>query len=162
MKNIREIQRKSGKRYVVTIRDNKKSKYIGTFKTLEDAIIHRDNALKLAHKEAKIQLNNQTKIEKIYQDWRNDPRYHHWIQICIERDKCCQICQSIDHLNVHHLKNGEDHPKYRFDIDNGITLCRSCHTAFHCSYKNSFREKCTEKDWYNFLELLEHYNIIKQ
>ena len=85
--------------------------------------------------------------------WRKTREYRQWRVSVIRRDKVCVLCSSRKNREAHHIKNGEHHPKFRFDVQNGVTLCRECHTQFHTNFKNSFREKSTEKDWNNFVEL---------
>ncbi len=47
----------------------------------------------------------------------------------------CQLCKErAGVLNAHHLNSWDTFPEERFDIDNGITLCESCHKAFHVEY----------------------------
>jgi transposase/5-methylcytosine-specific restriction endonuclease McrA len=52
-------------------------------------------------------------------------------------DYSCQICHdrsqkgSPIELNAHHIKSWKDYPESRFDINNGITLCKSCHLWIH-------------------------------
>ncbi len=41
----------------------------------------------------------------------------------IARDGCCQWCQSLDSLCVHHMID-----RYHNDPENCTTLCRKCHT----------------------------------
>jgi len=154
MTGITKKQLKNGKeKYIVRAYANKKQKYLGTFYTIESARYTRQEFLKEHKKQKIIKEINDTNN----QDWRQTNEYRHWQIKCIRRDKVCQLCGSRKGRNVHHLKNGHDHPKYRFDVNNGITLCRACHTAFHCSYKKSFREKCNENDWNNFIELLNYF-----
>ncbi len=68
----------------------------------------------------------------------------------------CVICGSMKNREAHHIANGSHHPQLRFEVSNGVTLCRECHTAFHTDYKNSFREKTTKKDWFNFKKLVDY------
>lgn len=46
-------------------------------------------------------------------------------------------------LNAHHIKNWKDNPNDRYDVDNGITLCESCHNKFHSEFgkKNNTKEQ---------------------
>lgn len=63
---------------------------------------------------------------------RDDPKYYIWRSSVYKRDNyACKNCGSSDRLNAHHIKSWKDHPFSRYDIENGITLCRSCHIAEH-------------------------------
>lgn len=56
----------------------------------------------------------------------------------------CRICNKRGgHLNAHHLYSWSAFPDKRFNIDNGVTLCRKCHKKFHSAYgiKNNTREQ---------------------
>ena len=90
-------------------------------------------------------------------NWRNSREYQQWHDAVIARDCKCQVCGSREHLHAHH----KDHATYfkdkRFDIDNGVTVCSSCHMNFHNNYKRSYRQKCTEYDWNNFLSLVNYF-----
>ena len=55
-----------------------------------------------------------------------------WKKTILERDlHKCKQCASTYRLQVHHVKNWEEFPELRFDINNGITLCISCHMKLH-------------------------------
>jgi len=96
-------------------------------------------------------------------DWRKTTNYRKWRAHVIRRDTKCVICSSRKKRAAHHIKNGSHHAESRFDIENGVTLCYKCHMNFHTNFKNSYREKCTEKDWYNFKMLMEYaMNIEKE
>ncbi len=71
-------------------------------------------------------------------------RNKQWRKACLERDEYrCQQCFTWNDLCVHHLKSFNDYTKLRFDVDNGITLCRSCHGRLHgkenCFVKNGVK-----------------------
>lgn len=59
-----------------------------------------------------------------------------WAKSVKDRDNYeCVICKSKEHLNSHHLIPKEMKDKtYKFDVNNGITLCCLCHKY---SYKIS-------------------------
>lgn len=64
--------------------------------------------------------------------------YKAWRTVVYERDKyTCKCCEDDKGGNlVAHHKNGWDNfPHQRFDVDNGITLCKTCHKEFHSIYK---------------------------
>jgi len=45
----------------------------------------------------------------------------------------CRICgkKCKKDIVAHHIKLFSNFPELRFSVDNGITLCRSCHTKIH-------------------------------
>ena len=88
---------------------------------------------------------------------RSDKRYRTWRKAVIERDMECQICGSVKALNAHHLNNWKDHPKDRYNVDNGKVLCRGCHKAFHNLYKNGYADKCTKGDYLVFEGIAKYF-----
>jgi len=72
-------------------------------------------------------------------DWR--------LSIFLRDKRFCQKCgmkgkRSIP-INAHHILSYTDNPELRFDINNGITLCKKCHTEFHrfFGYGNNTKEQ---------------------
>jgi len=62
------------------------------------------------------------------QDERNNPEIRIWRKKIWERDGgFCQLCFSVERLEVHHIRKFRSHPELRTDIDNGILICRLCH-----------------------------------
>jgi 5-methylcytosine-specific restriction endonuclease McrA len=64
-------------------------------------------------------------------DW-DDPQYKEWRRLVRKRDgHKCQMpgCSSKKALKVHHIMTWAKFPGLRFDIRNGITLCRKCHDS---------------------------------
>lgn len=62
---------------------------------------------------------------------RNRFRYKssRWKEIILERDESsCQLCgQSGGRLEVHHIHSWILYPQWRFETENGLTLCHKCH-----------------------------------
>lgn len=40
-------------------------------------------------------------------------------------------CGSVKNLQAHHLNSWNKFPDERFKLENGVTLCKSCHDDFH-------------------------------
>lgn len=55
---------------------------------------------------------------------------------CFERDNyTCEKCNIRGStLNAHHLNSFDKFPEQRFDLDNLVTLCKTCHIYFHNIY----------------------------
>lgn len=65
-------------------------------------------------------------------------KYTDWRTAVFEKNNYgCKFCgdrSSKDgriELNAHHIKYYNDYPELRFDVNNGITLCKSCHNSLH-------------------------------
>lgn len=67
-----------------------------------------------------------------YVNWRNAvyKKDNYTCQCCFVRSsKGCQVF-----LNAHHIFNWKNHPSLRYEVDNGIALCKECHLLFHSIY----------------------------
>lgn len=63
---------------------------------------------------------------------RNNTKAYYFRKNVLKRDKkICQNCGSKENLHVHHIKLFSKHPESRYDVDNGITLCKDCHQKEH-------------------------------
>ena len=94
---------------------------------------------------------------------RSTYEYRTWRKAVFDRDKyTCQCCGDKSSqgypvtLASHHIKNWNDNPDCRYDIDNGITLCERCHLDFHSAYgkKNNTKEQLKE--------FIDNYNSDKK
>lgn len=77
---------------------------------------------------------------------RNDKFYQNWRYRCLKRDnKTCLLCGSHSKLHVHHLLRWHDKPTARYYMENGATLCTSCHKAGHGPTGHNFPQELTTK-----------------
>ncbi len=63
----------------------------------------------------------------------------------------CVICDSEKQLVVHHLNGFKNNIDLRYDVDNGVTLCWTCHHSFHQNFMGGYKIFCTEQDFEDFL-----------
>ena len=93
-------------------------------------------------------------------NWRRTREYRMWRARVIRRDGRCVMCGAVKRRQAHHIEDGSHNPDLRFDVDNGVTLCAACHTAFHTMFKRSFRMKCCRADFDNFKDLWKHFKRV--
>ena len=64
---------------------------------------------------------------------RNSAEARQWRRSVFERDKyICQECKNTGiRLHAHHIKEFALYPSLRFEVNNGITLCKLCHNKIH-------------------------------
>ncbi len=93
----------------------------------------------------------ENQYQKFVRELRHTAKYLLWKKACLVRDQfCCTKCSNLKQLTVHHKIGMFDICKrLNFDkdlilqdlvfnnIDNGITLCRSCHFKEHLKGKEN-------------------------
>jgi len=68
--------------------------------------------------------NNILRGSKEYEDWRK--------AVFIRDNFTCQdCCDNSNKLHAHHIVEWSKDESKRFDVDDGITLCQSCHSKIH-------------------------------
>ena len=80
------------------------------------------------------------KIYKRYIHLTSSKQYRTWRESVFSRDSwTCQGCKLKGcYLEAHHIKSWARYPLLRYDIENGLTLCKECHKLTD-NYKN---KKC--------------------
>jgi len=82
-------------------------------------------------------LNQKIRNQSIeYKKWR-DVVYKKNYWTCF---LCGKKCKKKD-IIAHHLLSFSDYSQYRFEQNNGIVLCRSCHCKLHKKLKKQIYEK---------------------
>lgn len=70
----------------------------------------------------------------LYDKIRHSSLYINWRNLVYIKDNwTCQLCNKHCHNDIiaHHIKFFKPYPKLRFNVKNGITLCRKCHLKLH-------------------------------
>ena len=88
--------------------------------------------------------------------WRKIRDYRIWRAKVIRKDSRCVICGSLKNRHAHHINHASYFPELRFEVSNGVCLCANCHINFHTNFKRSYRTKCTEYDFNNFVHLVQY------
>lgn len=81
---------------------------------------------------------------------RTSEKYANWRTAVFNRDEyTCQKCdtEARGRLNAHHILPFAQHPSYRFNVDNGITLCEDCHQSFHQQYGKRLCDRVDLMEW---------------
>ena len=76
-----------------------------------------------------------------------------WIQKVLKRDNYqCQVCKdkTSNNFNAHHLEGYHWCEELRFEISNGVTLCKNCHKEFHHLFGMKWN---TSEQFYQFLRM---------
>ena len=70
--------------------------------------------------------------------WKNGPvvrsgsSQQRFRKLVLERDgNSCRQCGSSENLQAHHVRPLKEAPELRWNVDNGMTLCQSCHLVLH-------------------------------
>lgn len=72
------------------------------------------------------------------EEWpgRNSPEGNAWRNAVLNRDGVCRCCggDKPKYLEAHHIFSWKDYPDMRFDVNNGVTLCKQCHHKYNSYY----------------------------
>lgn len=69
----------------------------------------------------KVKVNRKVANQKLLKDWS--------IKVRTRDNYTCLSCSSTKYTHAHHMVSKYYVPEYSLFLDNGITLCKSCHTG---------------------------------
>jgi len=99
-----------------------------------------------------------TKKKPTYSGGRSDSNHTEWARkVKVRSGHACQMCGVRDvYLESHHLNSYDIHIDERYDINNGITLCKHHHDSFHSAYGNGNNTK------FQFAEYQQIYRLMQK
>lgn len=59
------------------------------------------------------------------------PGLGRWTRLVKQRDGHCYVCLTTEKLEAHHILHKASFPELATSLDNGIALCKGCHTKLH-------------------------------
>lgn len=85
---------------------------------------------------------------------KDDFSYIRWSKEVRLRDHyCCDVCGRKNvGMHAHHKNAWANYPDQRYDIENGVTLCKDCHDRFHDTYGKG---QNTEEQYNEFKDLMQ-------
>ena len=117
--------------------------------------LYAEGKLKIGGKKLSEHPNWKGGVSFIYHTERqilmSQSKYKIWRELIFIRDNwICKECgQRGLRLEAHHIKSWRDYPELRFDVNNGITLCKDCHLDIHRSIKCNDVEKKLRSEYGN-------------
>jgi hypothetical protein len=135
--NKRRSEKMTGKHISEEAKSKLREKFLGKKMSEETknkikATQIKNNSIRRGENHYNWKGGNSKRIDRF-----EDPRYNEWRNLVLERDGYrCQKCQkqfgrSEIGIHAHHIKSYKEFPDRRFDVDNGITLCKPCHMLLH-------------------------------
>lgn len=129
----------------IAYRENKKGIFKIARLPLTDAVLEVcfkcDNiGEKLATLEKYELIKREETSIQVFKFWndrhdRSSARYIEWRKSVLSRDNyTCRSCGTKNNLQAHHIIHWVDsrnNKNIRYDVDNGITLCKECHLKAH-------------------------------
>ena len=133
------------------------SKHNRTYQTTLLSIIKQKGNIRCCGRDSMRGINHPRFNASVSDEYRNKRidriELSVWSKSIKNRDNWkCYMCASSNKLEAHHLDSYLAYKSSRFDINNGITLCKVCHMDFHKLYgykittKHQFIEYCNNKN----------------
>lgn len=93
----------------------------------------------------------------------DDQQFKEWALEVKKRDRfACQICSiSGGYMEAHHLNGWNWSKDERYDVSNGICLCKRCHKSFHDQYGFGYNTRY-QFEQYNQISLIFKLVIKKE
>lgn len=115
---------------------------LGEYVNCKTPVKYRDMFGKVRHTTFDLFVNGRNRRDR-------DSGLPPWRLFVFSRDDfTCQVCgERGGDLEAHHLESYADNVAARMDPDNGVTLCKACHRAFHKANGYGGNTKFQYEEW---------------
>lgn len=97
-------------------------------------------------------------------DRRTNLQYKEWqYKVKEKANFTCDICGDNrgGNLESHHLNAHSIYKEKRYDVSNGVCLCKHCHKEFHVGFMHGYDKPCTQQDYEEFKQMKQNENTSK-
>lgn len=98
------------------------------------------------------------------EDRRINLQYKEWQYKVKEKYKfTCDICGDNrgGNLESHHLDGHSWCKEKRYEVNNGVCLCKHCHKEFHVGFMHGYDKPCMKQDYEEFKQMKQEENTSK-
>ena len=64
----------------------------------------------------------------------------------------CFLCGSTENIHVHHVESFREHPELRYNVQNGVCLCKKCHFNYHILFLGGVHVPATKESFTRYME----------
>ena len=151
---LRTIGLVSAKDYDTLLTDYQESeKRAGLF--LADYKRSNKECIKLVENNKKINvaLSFNPKAQKIIKkEQESKAKLKAW-SLRVRKIGKCDVCENAENLSAHHLYDKNTHPTLRYQDENGVCLCITCHNNFHKMYTGASQTTPSQYNKFKIIEL---------
>ena len=85
------------------------------------------------------------RIPESEKGWRSQHLYRNWRKAIFKRDNyVCKLCGDSKKICSHHILEAQEYTNKKYDKNNGITLCKTCHIFVHKNNSHNFIQSLKE------------------
>lgn len=64
----------------------------------------------------------------------------------------CFLCGSPKNVHIHHVESYKLHPELRYNVQNGVCLCKEHHTQYHVDFLGGYCVPATKESFTRYME----------
>lgn len=105
------------------------------------------------NKKINVALSFNPKAQKIIKkEQENKTKLKSW-SLRVRKIGKCNVCGNTENLSAHHLYDKNTHPTLKYQDENGVCLCITCHNNFHKMYTSASQTTPSQYNKFKIIEL---------